>query len=161
MAIQFDKLTLKAQEALREAQERAAERSHQEITGLHLLLALLAQPEGIVPPLLQKLGVRPEAIMQEVERGLAELPRVEGGVQPYLGPGLEQTLRQAFKEADEFKDEYVSTEHLLLALLEQKGSPPERVLARHGVRRDAVLTNAHGPPDRGHSPSTCRARAAA
>ncbi|MGH9803890.1 MAG: Clp protease N-terminal domain-containing protein, partial [Candidatus Acidiferrales bacterium] len=139
MAIRFDKLTLKAQEALRAAQDLAAERSHQEITGLHLLGALLAQPEGIVPPLLQKLGARPEAIAQDADRALTDLPRVEGAVQSFIGPGLEQTLRQAFQEADEFKDEYISTEHTLLALLEQKGSPAETVLSRHGVRRDAVL----------------------
>jgi ATP-dependent Clp protease ATP-binding subunit ClpB len=139
MAIRFDKLTLKAQEALRAAQVLAADRSHQEITGLHLLHALLAQAEGVVPPLLEKLGVRPEAVSQEIDRALAELPRVEGAAQSFIGPRLEEILRHAFKQAEDFKDEYVSTEHLLLSMLEQKGSPAEKILSRHGVRRDAVL----------------------
>jgi ATP-dependent Clp protease ATP-binding subunit ClpB len=139
MAIRFDKLTLKAQQALQEAQERASQRSHQELTGLHLLSALLEQSEGIVSPLLQKLGARPQQLSLEVDRALQDLPRVEGAAQVYLGPGLEQVLRQAFKEADEFKDEYVSTEHLLLALAQEKGMPSQEILARHGVTRESVL----------------------
>jgi len=139
MAIRFDKLTLKAQRALQEAQERAGQRSHQELTALHLLAALLEQSDGIVTPILQKLGARPEQIALEVERALKDLPRVEGAAQVYLGPGLEQVLRQAFKEADEFKDQYVSTEHLLLALAEQKGMPGQAILARQGATREAIL----------------------
>ncbi len=139
MAIRFDKLTVKAQQALQDAQERAAQLSHQELTGLHLLAALLAQQDGIVPPLLSKLGVRSESVALEVEKELSSLPKVQGNVQVYMGPGLEEVLRLAFQEADEFKDQYVSTEHLLLALPEQKGQPAQRILMRHGVTRDAIL----------------------
>jgi len=139
MAIRFDKLTVKAQQALLEAQERAAQASHQELTGLHLLAALLAQQDGIVLPLLTKLGVRSEAVAADVERELTSLPRVQGAVQTYIGPGLEEVLRQSFKEADAFDDEYVSTEHLLLALCASNGQPGECILSRHGVTRDAVL----------------------
>ncbi len=139
MAIRFDKLTVKAQQSLQDAQEHAAQHSHQELTGLHLLAALLAQQDGIVLPLLSKLGVRPEAMAADVDRDLASLPRVHGPVQTYIGPGLEEVLRLAFKEADEFKDEYVSTEHLLLALCGHKGQPAEHILSRHGVTRDTVL----------------------
>ncbi|MFQ5695471.1 MAG: Clp protease N-terminal domain-containing protein, partial [Terriglobia bacterium] len=139
MAIRFDKLTLKAQQALEDAQERARERSHQELTGLHLLAALLAQPEGIVPPLVEKLGARPQALAADTERALGELPKVQGAAQTYIGPGLENVLQEAFTQADKFKDAYVSTEHLLLALAEQKGAPAGDLLARHGVTRDAVL----------------------
>ena len=139
MAIRFDKLTLKAQQALQEAQERAAARSHQEITGLHLLAALLDQSDGVVPALLGKLGVRPAPVALEVDRALADLPKVQGIVQTYLGPGLEETLRRAFQEADQFKDAYVSTEHLLLALADQPGQPTQNILAGYGVTRDALL----------------------
>ncbi|MFQ5777125.1 MAG: ATP-dependent chaperone ClpB [Terriglobia bacterium] len=139
MAIRFDQLTLKAQEALQAAQQRASELSHQELTGLHLLAALVAQPEGIVPALLEKLGVRPDQIAHEAEHALADLPRVQGSAQTYLGPGLEQTLNHASKEADQFNDAYVSTEHLLLALTCDKGQPAQGILARHGVTRDGVL----------------------
>ena len=139
MAIRFDKLTIKAQEALRTAEERAAHLHHQALTPLHLLAALLAQPEGIVAPLLQKLGVRPETLALEVDRELAQLPRVEGTAQTYMSPGLEETLRLSFKEADQFKDDYVSTEHLLLALAQQSGQTAQRLLTAHGVTREAVL----------------------
>ena len=139
MAIRFDKLTLKAQQALQDAQERAGRLSHQELSGLHLLAALVEQPDGIVPPILQKLGVRPEQVAREVAHALSDLPQVEGAAQTFIGPGLENTLHQAFKEADEFKDAYVSTEHLLLALAEQKGQPAADILVRHGLTRDAVL----------------------
>ncbi|HXE76492.1 MAG TPA: ATP-dependent chaperone ClpB [Candidatus Xenobia bacterium] len=139
MAIRFDKLTVKAQQALADAQERAAQLNHQELTGLHLLSALLAQQDGIVPPLLAKLGVRPESVALEVDRELASLPKVQGNIQVYLGPGLEEVLRQAFQQADSFKDDYVSTEHLLLGLVEHKGQPAQRILLRHGVTRDAIL----------------------
>ncbi|MFQ5663972.1 MAG: Clp protease N-terminal domain-containing protein, partial [Terriglobia bacterium] len=139
MAIRFDKLTFKAQQALQDAQERAAQLNHQELTGLHLLAALVGQSDGLVAPLLEKLGVRPAQVGLELDRALADLPKVDAAVQAYLGPGLEQTLRQAFREADEFKDEYVSSEHLLLALAEQKGQPAQHILARHGVTREALL----------------------
>ncbi len=139
MAIRFDKLTLKAQQALQDTQERAAQASHQELTGLHLLAALASQQDGVAPALLAKLGVRLEAVLRETERELASLPRVQGVVQTYIGPGLEEVLRLAFKEADEFKDQYVSSEHLLLGLCAHRGQPAERILARHGVTRDAAL----------------------
>jgi ATP-dependent Clp protease ATP-binding subunit ClpB len=139
MAIRFDKLTLKAQQALQEAQECTSRLNHQELTGLHLLAALIAQPDGIVPAMLGKLGVRPAQVALEVDRALADLPKVEGHGQLFMGPGLEQTLNRAFKEADEFKDAYVSAEHMLLALAEQKGQPAAEILARHGATRDAVL----------------------
>ncbi|MFQ5722936.1 MAG: ATP-dependent chaperone ClpB [Terriglobia bacterium] len=139
MAIRFDKLTLKAQQALQEAQAVAQERGHQELTGLHLLAALLAQRDGVVTALLEKLGVRAQPLGAEVERALSDLPKVQGAAQVYIGPGLEQTLERAFSEADKFKDAYVSAEHLLLGLAEQKGQPAQQILARHGVTREALL----------------------
>ncbi len=139
MAVRFDKLTLKAQEAVQGAQEVAARRNQQELVPLHLLLALLEQPEGIVAPLLAKIGARAEELRVEVERRLQSQPKVEGLVQPFLGPALQQVFEQAFSEADRFKDEYVSTEHLLLALTRQKGEEAQEVLAARGVTHEAVL----------------------
>ena len=138
MTIRPDKLTIKAQEALQAAQERADQLSHQELTPMHLLSALLSQPEGIVAPLLEKLGVRPEAITQQVESELAGLPRVEGDGQVFMGRGLEETLRLAFKQAGKLDDDYVSTEHLLLALTRQKGQPAQRLLASQGISPDGL-----------------------
>jgi ATP-dependent Clp protease ATP-binding subunit ClpB len=138
MTIRPDKLTIKAQEALQGTQERAGQLNHQELTPLHLLAVLLTQPEGIVSPLLEKLGAQPGALAQEVDRELTSLPKVEGAAQPFAGRGLEETLRLAFQEADKLKDEYVSTEHLLLALAQQKGQPAQQLLAAQGITPDTL-----------------------
>jgi ATP-dependent Clp protease ATP-binding subunit ClpB len=137
--IRFDKFTLKAQEALQAAQELAASHAHQQIEPLHLLGALLAQREGIVPPVLGKLGVRANALHQDVDKELSRLPRVSGVTQQYLSAAANELLSNSFDEAMEFKDEYVSTEHLLLAMTAQAGQPAARLLASHGVSRDALL----------------------
>ena len=121
--LRMDKLTVKAQEALSRAQELAAERHHQQIEPLHLLAALLAQDEGVVPPVLAKLGVRPEAVASQVSQQLDNLPKVTGISQQYLSPATDDVLKRAFDEAAGFKDEFVSTEHLLLALAKKKNDP--------------------------------------
>ena len=139
MAVRFDKLTLKAQEAVQGAQEVAARQNQQELVPLHLLLALLEQPEGIVAPILAKIGARPDELRTEAERRLQSQPKVQGLVQPFLGPAFQQLFEQAFSEADRFKDEYVSTEHLLLALTGQKGEAAQQLLAARGVTHEAVL----------------------
>jgi len=104
----FDKLTLKAQEAVQSAQEIAARHDHQLIEPLHLLAALVAQRDGIVPPLLSRLGVRPETLAAEIEAGFARLPKVTGVAQQQLSPASNKVLEGAFVEAEQFKDEYVS-----------------------------------------------------
>ena len=137
--VRMDKLTIKAQEALAEAQELAAARAHQQIEPLHLLAALAAQKEGVVPPVLGKLGVRLDALQAEVESELARLPQVSGAGQQYLSPETNEVLKRAFEEAGQFKDEYVSTEHLLLALAGGGKDAAARLLAHHGATRDALL----------------------
>ncbi len=137
--LRMDKLTVKAQEALGRAQELAAERHHQQIEPLHLLAALLAQDEGVVPPVLAKLGVRPEAVSSEVEQQLAALPQVTGVAQQYLSPASEDVLKRAFDEASHFHDEFVSTEHLLLAIAGMDGNPAGLMLSRLGASRETVL----------------------
>ncbi|HIE11434.1 MAG TPA: hypothetical protein EYP62_07450 [Kiritimatiellae bacterium] len=118
--MQMDRLTIRAQEALRDAQRYASERGHSEVDVEHVLLALLRQKEGIVPAILARAGVSPEAVASEVETTLGRRPRVEGAaVEVYVSRRLKQVLDQAFELAHRMKDQFVSTEHLLLALLEQ------------------------------------------
>src|SRR6266550_1324550 len=94
----FDKLTLKAQEAVQSAQEIAARHDHQQIEPLHLLAALVAQRDGIVPPLLSRLGVRPETLAAEIEAGFARLPKVTGVAQQQLSPASNKVLEGAVVE---------------------------------------------------------------
>jgi ATP-dependent Clp protease ATP-binding subunit ClpB len=138
--MRLDKFTIKSQEALQQAQETAAELGHQEVGSEHVLAALLAQPEGVVPPLLQKLGVQPAQVAAEVKRELDRLPKVSGVVGgEYLSQRLKKALDQAWSEAQKLKDEYVSTEHLLLAFTEEKDGGAGRALKAHGVTRERVL----------------------
>src|SRR6266511_328532 len=109
-AFRFDKLTLKAQEAVQAAQALADRESHQQIEPEHLLVALLQQQDGIVGPLLAKLGARAEAIRREVEAEVVRLPKVTGGGGQYVGPRLKGVLDAAWAEAERLKDEYCSTE---------------------------------------------------
>jgi len=135
----FDRLTVKAQEALQEAQEAAAARGHQEIEPLHLLAALVAQANGVVPALLTRLGARPESLSRDISRQLERLPKVQGLAQQHMGPALDAVLQRAFDEAARFKDEYVSTEHLLLALAGRETDPAGQLLKHHGATHDAIL----------------------
>jgi ATP-dependent Clp protease ATP-binding subunit ClpB len=137
--LRMDKLTVKAQEALQAAQDLGARSGQQQIEPLHLLWALVAQGDGVVPPLLSKLGVSPETIAKEVERQIERLPKVSGGSQQYLSQSLNEVISRAFDEATRFKDEYVSTEHLLLAISSGGRDPAAEILAKSGCGHDAIL----------------------
>ncbi len=139
MAIRPEKMTLKSQEALRAAQELAQERHHPELLPEHLLLALLKQADGVVPPILQRAGARPEGIASAVEQALERLPRVEGG-EMRLSQRLGKVLDHAWKDAQGLKDEYISAEHLLLALAEEKEGAAGRILRDAGLTRSNILT---------------------
>jgi ATP-dependent Clp protease ATP-binding subunit ClpB len=132
-------LTLKSQEALSEAQRLAREMSHQEMDGEHLLLALLGQSESLVPELLQKIGIAPAKLQSELERDLSRRHKVEGGAEVYASPTLRKALDAAQSEATKLKDDYVSTEHLLLGLLADGGSALKKMLSAAGLKRDTVL----------------------
>jgi ATP-dependent Clp protease ATP-binding subunit ClpB len=136
--MRLDKLTVKAQEAVQAAQSLADQGNHQAIEPEHLLLALLQQQEGIVGPLLAKLGARPEAIAREIEAGLGKLPKVSGGARQYASPRLESVVNRAWDEAQRLRDEYISTEHLLIAIAQEKAGAAARVLASNGVTAEAV-----------------------
>ena len=137
--IRFDKLTVKAQEALQAAQSHAQEKNNPQVAPEHLLWALIEQKDGVVLPALQKLGVNLQTIARDLADALAKLPKVQGQAELYMSPGLGKVLEDAQKEADHFKDEYVSTEHLLIALTVAKGEAAARLLQSHGVTKDAIL----------------------
>ena len=136
----IDRLTQKAQEALQQAQAVAEKNQSQMMFPLHLLMALAEETEGIVRPVLEKCGVRPDALLAEAQRLLPTLPKT-GPMQPgmYLAPSLNEVLEGAFEEATRFKDEFVSTEHLLLALAERRSEPAGQLLDRAGATHDAIL----------------------
>jgi ATP-dependent Clp protease ATP-binding subunit ClpB len=139
MTTRFDKFTIKAQEALQGTQDVASRFGNQQMEPVHLLLALLEQPEGLVPSLLGRVGAAPAAVARETEQAIESLPKVGGTSDHYLSPALKEVLDQALKEAEPFKDEFVSTEHLLLALTKKKNDAAALILARLGVTHDAIL----------------------
>jgi ATP-dependent Clp protease ATP-binding subunit ClpB len=140
MPIRWDKFTVKAQEAVQRANQLAAEHGNPELQPLHLLAALLEDKEGIVPPVLEKIGIGPQAVLNEVYQALDKLPKIAGeSAQPTLSNEANKLFDQAFKEASHFKDEYVSTEHMLLATTQLKRDLAQQILARHGATYDAIL----------------------
>src|ERR1700686_5540117 len=129
MPIRWDKFTFKAQEAVQRANELASEHGNPELLPIHLLAALLEDKEGIVPPVLEKIGIGPQTVLAEVYRELEKLPKVSGqAAQATLSNEANKLLDQAFKEASNFRDEYVSTEHLLLAITQLKRDVAQQVL---------------------------------
>jgi ATP-dependent Clp protease ATP-binding subunit ClpB len=140
MAIRWDKFTVKAQEAVQRANELASEHGNAELLPLHLLAAFLEDKEGVVPPVLEKIGIGPQAVLNDVYAEIDRLPKVSGeSVQATMSPAANQLIERAFKEAANFKDEYVSTEHLLLAATQGKRSSAQEILARHGATYEAIL----------------------
>jgi ATP-dependent Clp protease ATP-binding subunit ClpB len=139
MAIKWDRLTVKSQEAIQAASGHAAENGNPEVLPLHLMAALLEDREGVVIPVLERVGVPVEQLLAGVNSGIAKLPKVQGGGQPGMSAALQKVLEQGFKEAENFKDEYCSTEHLLLALSRAKNDPVQLALAALGGTHDAIL----------------------
>ena len=148
--MQIEKFTLKAQEALQEAKAIAERKNHQQIDVEHLLLALLEQKEGVVIPLLQKLGANIDLIVSQLEGELNRIPKVTGGGigQVYLSSRVNEIFNGAWKEAERLMDEYLSTEHLLIAIADEKRGASSQILQRNGVTKDAifrVLQEIRGP----------------
>ena len=140
MPIRWDKFTVKAQEAVQRANDLASQHGNPELLPVHLLAALLEDKEGIVAPVLEKIGIGPQAVLSELYRDIEKLPKVSGeAAQAALSNAANRLLEQAFKEAANFKDEYVSTEHLLLAITHLKQDAAQAILARHGATHDAIL----------------------
>ena len=140
MAIRGDKFTVKSQQAIQLAQEHAAELGNPEMQPVHLLLALLEDREGVIPSVLEKIGVPTERLESDLHGIEDKLPRVSGSAaQPGLSSALNKALDQAFKEAANFKDEYVSTEHLLLGIASLKSDPAREALVALGATHEAIL----------------------
>jgi ATP-dependent Clp protease ATP-binding subunit ClpB len=137
--LRFDKMTVKAQEALQQSQEIAARHENQSVEPVHLLAALVEQQDGVVPPLIARLGIRPELIAQDIEREIARLPKVQGFTQQNLSRALNGVLERSFTEATKFKDEYVSTEHLFLAIAGEDRDPAGKLLKKNGASHEAIL----------------------
>jgi len=137
--MRLDKLTFKAQEALQGAQELARRLENPQLEPAHLLRTLLAQEEGLIRPLLKKMEIDPQLVIQGVDDLLTRLPRVSGETQVYISPGLNKALDQAFKQAGLMKDEYISTEHLLLALAADRDSELGRLLRGQGLTPEVIL----------------------
>src|SRR5262245_17282352 len=136
--MQPDKFTMKAQAALQAAQTLAAERSHQEVDTEHLLLALLQQEESLIPPLLQKIGVNLKQLSGDLERELDRRVKVSGTSSHdlFMSNALKRTLDAAEKEAQKLKDEYLSTEHLLLALLDEGSPNLKKIFQAQRIRKE-------------------------
>jgi len=138
--MRLDKFTIKSQELIQNAQNLAARQHHQQIEPEHLLGAMLAEKEGVAQAILRKLGVSPGGVAQEATLALERLPKVSGaGSEAYLSPRSRAILEAAFGEAAKMKDEYVSIEHLLLAVVDEKSGDARRILQRYGVTRESIL----------------------
>ncbi len=140
MPFKWEKLTVKSQQAVQAAASLAAENGNPEVLPMHLLAALLEDREGVVLPVLEGAGVRVQQLLAGANAAIAKLPKVSGSnAQPAMAASLQKILDRASKEADSFKDDFISTEHLLLALTEAKGDPTRDALAAMGATHDAVL----------------------
>ncbi|NPA90739.1 MAG: ATP-dependent chaperone ClpB [Chloroflexi bacterium] len=138
--MRLDKFTQKAQEALLEAQHLAQEYNHPQIDPEHLLKALITQEGGVVPSILRRIGVDPQLVLQDVENELARKPRAYGATaQVGMSQALVKILQEAENIASSMKDEYVSTEHLLLAMAQPQAGPIQQLLARHGIDYNAII----------------------
>src|SRR5256714_542369 len=142
--IQPDRLTVKAAEALQRAASFARSRGNPVVNDAHLFYALLQQEEGIVVPLLQKAGLNVTQLQAETEREIERFPKQSGGVEPTLARELTRVLDRADEEAKSLGDAYVSTEHLLLALVEEKGTTARQLLSAGGVNRKELLAALEG-----------------
>ena len=136
--MRLDKFTLRAQEAIQSAIELAERNQHQQVEPEHLLVAMLEQEEGIVRPLIGKLGANVAVILNDTQAAVARFPRVQGG-QQYFSPRLSQIFTESQKQADKFQDEFISTEPLLVALVEEQSGDAGKILRQHGVNKDDLL----------------------
>ena len=137
--MRFEKFTVKAQEAIQESQRVAEKYQHQQVDPEHVMTALALQQDGIVIPILKKLGVDPLVLLRQLEEALDKLPKVYGSAgQIYISPRSEKVLNQSFNEAERLKDEYVSTEHILISLVDEKGGKASEILSSSGVTKDAL-----------------------
>ncbi len=137
--MRYDKFTIKSQELIQSAQQLAAEQQHPQLEAIHFLAAMLAEKEGVVRSILRKLGVSPDAVRQSTLATIGKLPKVQGALDRHMAPETQAVLQKAFTTAANMKDEYVSVEHLFLALGDSDSEKTAKILADHGITKDAVL----------------------
>src|SRR6187401_60473 len=137
--MQPDRFTIKAQEAVQAAQQLAQERSHQQLDAEHLATALIRQEDSLIPQLLQRLGVPLQPLTTDLEEELGRRAKVQGSAQVYPTSEFQAVLAGAEAEARKLHDDFVSTEHLFLALLDKGTSKLKAILQKHGIRRDALM----------------------
>ncbi|HVY69402.1 MAG TPA: Clp protease N-terminal domain-containing protein, partial [Verrucomicrobiae bacterium] len=139
--MQMERFTIKAQEALQAAQAVAKRHSHQEVDGEHLLSGLINQADSLVAPLLERLGVNVGQLSGDVDRELSRRAKVQGTSSSdfFYSPAFKKSLDAAESEAGKLKDDFISTEHLLLGLLDQGGYSLKKIISAHNLKRDAVL----------------------
>jgi ATP-dependent Clp protease ATP-binding subunit ClpB len=137
--MRFDKFTIKSQELIQDAQAKASQHRNPQIEPEHLLAAMLSDTEGIATAIFRKLGVAVETLKQEVEQAIERQPKVGQAAEPHISPRTKAVLEAAFSEAAKMKDEYVSVEHLLLAVCDHKEGESTRIFRRQGIERDALL----------------------
>jgi len=137
--MRFDKFTVKSQELIQNAQSLASRQNNQQIEPEHLLSAMLGESEGITSSILRKLGVSPASVGQELILAMNRLPRITGAAEVYISQRTKAVLDAAFAEADKMKDQYVSIEHILLAVSDEKTGDAAKILSRNGITREAIL----------------------
>ena len=139
--MQFDKLTIKSQEAIQAAQQIAQNNNNQEIGIAHLVKALLEQPEGVVVPVLQKMGIEPSMVLMETGKLIENIPQVSGSGagQAYLSNDLRQIVDNSFKTANQMQDDFVSQEHLFLTIIQDRKSTSAKMLKQMGIDEKGFL----------------------
>ncbi|MCA8947806.1 MAG: type VI secretion system ATPase TssH, partial [Planctomycetes bacterium] len=137
--MRLDKLTVKTQEAVQDAVEIARKRNNQALEPEHVTLALLKQDDGVVRPMLQKVGANVDHVASKLEAEIEKFPQVTGSAQPFASGSFNDVLQKSFDEADKLKDEYVSGDHWLLAVLDHGKTPAARVLKDAGCDRKSML----------------------
>jgi len=137
--MRFDKLTIKSQELIQKAQSLASGHNNQQIEPEHLLKAMLDEEEGIARSILRKLGASSDSVVQELSLAVDRLPKINGTTEVYLSARAKAVLDEAFKEAINMKDQYVSIEHILLSITDDKESPAGQILSRNGTSRESIL----------------------
>ncbi len=137
--MKFDKFTLKSQELIQNAQSTASRQNNQYIEPEHLLSAMLEEPQGIAASILRKLGISPQSVSNQLTMDMDRLPKVTGVSEVYLSGRSNTVLNAAFAEADKMKDQYVSIEHILLAISDEKAGDAIKILRRNGITREAIL----------------------
>ena len=137
--MRLDRFTIKSQALIQSAQSLASQSNHQQIEPEHLLRAMLEDKESVAVSIIRKLGAEPRDVLRDTHAILEKLPRVQGGADAFISPRTRKILEAAVVEAGKMKDQYVSIEHLLLAIIDDKACQAAKILSGYGINRDSLL----------------------